>query len=101
MPQMGMMGGMGSMNGMQMGMNMGANNNANGGDGSGNAGDNNNANNLMSNPAAFGGFNPAMGGFQGGFPMGMGKFSLSSLLLRCAIKHSLLAHNIIVLLLLQ
>ncbi|KAL3910815.1 MAG: hypothetical protein SGILL_007542, partial [Bacillariaceae sp.] len=76
MPQMGMMGGMGAMNGMQMGamngMQMGAmngaNNNANGGDGSG---VDNNANNLMSNPAAFGGFNPAMGGFQGGFPMGM------------------------------
>ena len=80
-----MMGGMG-MNGMQMGgmgMNMGAmngNNNANGGDanaGNGQGGDanaNNNANNLMANQAAFGGFNP-MGGFQGGFPMGMGMYN--------------------------
>jgi HMG (high mobility group) box len=80
MPQMGMMGGMGAMNGMQMGamnamgqmngfQSQGGNNqadNSTGGDGG-----NNSANqNIMSNPA-FGGFAPAMGGFQGGFPMAM------------------------------
>jgi hypothetical protein len=86
MPQMGMMGGMngmnmGGMNGMNMGGmnglgggNNGNNNNGGGDSGNGNqGGDMNNANNFMANQAAFGGFNP-MGGFQGGFPMGMGKF---------------------------
>lgn len=88
MPQMGMMGGMGAMNGMQMGaMNamgqMGVMNGMNGlqnqggnqADSSNNGGgDNINANqNIMANPA-FSGFAPAMGGFQAGFPMGMGEF---------------------------
>jgi hypothetical protein len=62
--QMGnMMGGFGANSGDNSGNNFGGGNNNN---------DMNNANNFMANQ--FGGFNPmAMGGFQGGFPMGMGK----------------------------
>jgi hypothetical protein len=86
--QMGMMGGMGAMNGMQMGaMNamgqIGAMNGMNGlqqpnqldnsNNNNNNNGDNANINqNIMANPA-FSGFAPAMGGFQGGFPIGMGE----------------------------
>jgi hypothetical protein len=90
MPQMGMMGGMGAMNGMQLGAinamgqigamagmsglqqtNQGINqlDNSNNNNGT----DNSNVNqNIMANPA-FSGFSPTMGGFQGGFPIGMGE----------------------------